>query len=197
MANQRRWGRVLLVTALALASACSSQDGLTGGGDDCDYLMLPQPGESRSISTVACVNSDLATDMTVNVTFLGPSEEDGGVPGAPGPTPVSQFRIEHVDITYRNLTTNGSVAGVDVPAPIRIPIQDVFDIEDDEELTLLGFPILLSGAKASPPLNSDAFYPTDSGVVFEATLAWWGHPVTDDNAWCYATMRWVFTVIPC
>ena len=196
MSNTRRWGLVLLAAGLALTSGCSSRAGL-GNNSDCDYLVIPESGDTVSFDTVACVNADLAMSFSVTVEFLGPTEENGGLGQPPDPTTLSQFLLEHYDVTYRNLTTGGSVAGVDVPAPLRVSVQEVFDLTEDSVLEIDDFPVLSRSAKASPPLNNDAFYPTDSGVVFEATLTWWGHPITDDSAWCYGTMHWVFTVIPC
>lgn len=196
MANWRRCGLVLLATSLALTFGCSSRSGL-GDNSDCDYLVVPETGDDVMFQTVECDNSDLVLTFSVTVEFLGPTSENGGLGEPPDPTSLSQFRLEHYDVTYRNLTTGGTVAGVDVPAPMRVSVQEVFNLQDDEVLDLTDFPVLSRSAKASPPLNNDAFYPTDSGVVFDATLTWWGHPITDDSAWCYGTMHWVFTVIPC
>ena len=194
--TSRTWASGLLAAALAVACACSSRHGL-GDNSDCDYLILPETGENLATATLACENSPLAMDFIVNVTFLGPEEDDGGLGEPPEATPLAQFRLEHYDVTYRNLTTGGSVQGVDVPPAFRQSLQEVFDMTEEEELEMTGFPVLVSGAKVTAPLNNDAFYPTAAGVVFEATMTFWGHPVTDDNAWCFANLKWVFSVVPC
>lgn len=198
MARLKRWSAGLLVTTLAVASACSSRHGL-GDNRNCDYVVLPEASEGGTVpdSTLACVNSDLPMDFSVTVEFIGPSATDGGLGNPPDATPLAQFLLEHYDVTYRNLTTGGSVQGVDVPPAFRQSIQALFDMTEEEELTLEGFPILRSSAKATAPLNNDSFYASPSGVVFEATMTFWGHPVTDDSAWCFGTVKWIFTVVPC
>ena len=159
MARLKRWGLGLLVTSLAVASACSSRHGL-GGNRNCDYLVLPEASESGVVadSTLACVVGDLSMDLNVKVVFLGPEAEDGGLGTPPDATPLAQFLLEHYDVTYRNLTTGGSVQGVDVPPSFRQSIQAIFDMTQVEVLALDGFPILKSSAKATAPLNIDSFY---------------------------------------
>jgi hypothetical protein len=200
MAKTRIWALSAIAAALVIGPACSSRQGL-GGNDNCDYLLLAESSDNGSAAseTLNCSPSDLVRDFTVNIQFLGPTAENGGLGDPPDPTTSSQFLLEHYDVTYVNETNGGgSVPGVDVPNGFRESIQAVFDLTDDQDLELTGFPVLKAGAKNSPPLNDDSFFPANgNGVVFTATMTWWGHPVTDDNAWCYAIRRYVITVIPC
>lgn len=197
MVNMKKVLLAVMVPALAVFSSCSSRSGF-GNNSNCDYLVLPEAGLTLPPdSTCESVNAAVRMDLVVNVRFLGPTAIDGGLGSPPLATSLSQFLLEHYDVTYRNLTTGRSVEGVDVPRPFRESVGTIFDLSRIETLTLRGFPILLAGAKAEAPLNDASFYPGASGVVLEATLTFWGHPVTDDGAWCYGTMRWVFSIAPC
>ncbi len=191
--NSTKWALASVAALLVLGSACSSRHGLADNSD-CDYIIQAETGESVPDFTLQCVNSDLAIDFEVTVAFIG---GEGGAGTLPPASNVAQFLLEHYDVTYRNLSTGGSVAGVDVPRPFRRSIAALFDLREEETLEMTGFPVLVSGAKFEAPLNQDTYYPGPSGVVLEATITFWGHPVTDDNAWCFATLRYVINVAPC
>lgn len=198
MLTLRRLLLTVLTLTLILGSGCSSRSGF-GDSGNCDYLIFAQIGESESlpVQTFACSPDFVGLDMNVVVVLRSPGGEDGGVGEPPDPTDLSRFFLSHYDVTYRNLNTGGTVQGVDVPFSFRQSVSSIFDMAEEEELELTGFPILQAGAKSSPPLNDDAFYPQGRAVEFEVTITYWGHPVTDSNAWCYAVMRWNVSVVPC
>ena len=200
MAKTRIWALSAIAAALVIGPACSSRQGL-GGNDNCDYLLLAESAESGSFATdtLNCSPTDLTRDFTVRIQFLAPGPDDGGLGDPPDPTQLSQFLLEHYDVTYVNMSNGGgNVPGVDVPNGFRESIQAVFDLTEDQQLDLTGFPVLKAGAKNAPPLNDDSFFPANgNAVTFQATLTWWGHPVTNDSAWCYAVRRYVINVIPC
>lgn len=198
MTKLRRCLVAVLLPALVMVSGCSSRHGFTDN-DNCDYLVFAETSESATLPrvTFACVNNDFSLDFTVRVTFIGPSSENGGLGNPPDATPLSHFLLEHFDVSFRNLSTGGSVQGVDVPRSWRRSIQSIFDLSEDTALALTGFAILQAGAKSEAPLNNPAFYSSPAGTVFEATITFWGHPLQNDNAWCYGTMRYNFTVAPC
>ena len=58
--------------------------------------------------------------------------------------------------------------------------------------------VLRQSAWSQAPLNDDGFYWTGtdpvSGVVLEATLEFWGHPVGQPSRECVGVMRHQFTV---
>ena len=59
---------------------------------------------------------------------------------------------------------------------------------------------MLAGRPGEAPCGPvhDPAFPADRPDMREATITFWGHPITDNNAWCYAQpLTWVFTVTPC
>ena len=175
---------ILLTASLAAVLSC------TGGNDgffdnaDCDYIIAPgiANGGTIDITTDRQCTSYLAVDWDVNIDFISPP---GGAGSTPDPNARSQFFLSHYDVTYHNDTTGGSTPGVDVPYPIRVPVNSMTD--PDTTVSLDGWPVIEPGQKVTAPLNDSSFYPP-GGVVMTAYLTWWGYPITNPDAKCFFVM---------
>lgn len=181
--------------ALALALLVTPFLGCNGPGDDvadCDYLIFPSTADSDEIDVIAIVDLEdaITGSFTVEVEFAAIS---GGAGGVEPPTVNDNFAFSHYIVTYRNLRTGGTVAGVDVPSPMqqslftftqRVPASFNFD----------NFPVLREGALSEAPLNNSLFF-AGGPVPFIATITFFGHPVTDPGKVCTGTMTYGFDVI--
>lgn len=196
-------GLIAAVLAASLAVLCLSC-GNTGGldldtGSRCDYLVLPGTADGATLfsrTEVDC-GTPLAVDLRVLVDFI---QQGGGAgPVEPG-TQLSSFLLEKYIVSYRNVTQNGAnTPRSEVPEPFQFTPN--FLLESSQfpgEYLLDGAPILLASAKGQPPLNNNAFFTIGtnpvSGVVLEAEIVWWGHPVGQPSNECRGTMYYRFTV---
>ena len=187
----KRWILTGMAAAAVVLAGCSSNQGF-GDNADCDYRISPSQEGSFQLETNRCVAGSLGIGLEVEVVFLGPEEGLGDPPTA---TDSARFMLEYYDITYENRLNNGTTPGVDVPFPQRFPISHVFDLTATESLTITPATILFSGSKNEAPLNSDAFFAGHaSGIPFAAHLTFWGRPLADPDAWCFANFDWFFTV---
>jgi hypothetical protein len=179
----------VLVLAMPIAAlvGCSSNQGFNDN-NDCDYMVVPEAQGTLPSTTNRCEDGSLSVGMNIDVRFL--SHEGAG--STFQSTDLALFRLKFYDVTYRNLNTNGTVAGVDVPTPFRESIESVVD--DGGTVTLTGFPVVEAGAKLVAPLNQAGFYTSPAGVPMVATLTFWGYPLQNPDAWCFGQMDWYFTV---
>jgi hypothetical protein len=192
----------ILATALAaFALACGDTGSIDlDTGNRCDYLVLPgtMDGATLFSRTEVDCGTPLAVDLSVIVDFI----QQGGGAGTTEPgTQLSAFVREKYIVTYRNITQNGaSTPRSEVPEPWQRTVSSVLGADGSFPATydLTGARILQESAKGQPPLNNDAFFTigTDplSGVVFEAEIVWWGHPVSQASRECRGTMVYRFTV---
>jgi hypothetical protein len=191
----------LAVTLTGFGLGCSD----SGRGPDvdlggtCDYLVVPGilEGETFRNWTERDCPVRLSLPMEVFVDLLANDVDEN--PTFP-PNSIAAFVLDKYIVTYRNVTQNGeSVPRVDVPEPFQFtPAAVVGNDGFPATFELLGAPVLQLSAKGQPPLNQDSFYfdRTDprSGVVLEADIVWWGHPVGQSSRECRGTMRFRFTV---
>ena len=66
MTRLKRWGAGLLVTSLAVLSACSSRHGL-GDNRNCDYLVLPEAPADAPTLTEAVLAERVTRDQMIGV----------------------------------------------------------------------------------------------------------------------------------
>lgn len=179
------WVGASLVSFALLVSCTGGDNGFTNN-DDCDYIMAPgiTTGQQQITTDRQCPSA-LALDLKVNIDFRS------GSANQPPANERSQFYVAFYDVTYRNDNTGGTIPGVDVPAPIRLPLATVVDPGGTAEFT--GWPILEAGQKLNAPLNDESYY-GPGGTPMTVTLTWWGWPVTNPDAICFGVMTWQITV---
>lgn len=188
----------LAVTLAAFGLACSETGGLDFDPPDrCDYLVLvgvTTGGDAPPTNTEVDCPIDFVIGVTVDVSFL---QVVGGAGGTIPGTTNSTFLIDKYIVSYRNITQNGAnIPRTHVPETI---LNTVAVQLTGGEGTLSFFPTLLeAAARSQPPLNSDSFFTigTDplAGVVLEAEMVVWGHPVLQPSRECRGTMVYRFTV---
>ena len=190
----------ILAAVLALtALACSETGSQDLNLDRCDYIVLP--GIAQTETYTVRTERDCLFDFRVPVDILVDFLAQGPAGPVESPTQLATFRFTHYIVSYRNITQGGSSEwGVDVPYPFEESLPFIVGDGGNFPATLefRSATVLQESARTQPPLSNDAFFfdGTDplSGVVLEAEIVFWGHPVGQAQRECRGTMIFQFTI---
>jgi hypothetical protein len=194
MDMKKRLTAALLAFGLAAFGLACGDTGSVDRDPDgrCDYWVIPgiADGSPYRVATERDCGVSLTIPVIVTVDFLA-----GDIAG----TQSSSFVLDKTIVSYFNVTQNSGQPSA-VPAPFQWTPAIVAGTGGSlpAEVEFLTAPLLQQSARTQFPLNDDNFYRTGtdpiSGVVLEATIVFWGHPVNQESRECRGTMVFRFTI---